>query len=53
MRARGLASPVVFALTMPIALFAPYAAEIVWLLIFPLTWLVFVLFFAEDREQPG
>jgi TMEM175 potassium channel family protein len=53
MRARGLASPVFFALTLPIAVFAPYAAEIVWLFIFPLTWLVFVLFFAEDREQPG
>jgi TMEM175 potassium channel family protein len=53
MRARSLASPVFFALTLPIALFAPYAAEIVWLFIFPLTWIVFVLFFAEDREQPG
>jgi uncharacterized membrane protein len=53
MRARGLVSPMFFALTLPIAVFAPYAAEIVWLLIFPLTWLAFVLFFAEDREQPG
>ena len=53
MRARSLASPVFFALTLPIAIFAPIAAEIVWLLIFPLNWLVFILFFAEDREQPG
>ncbi len=53
MRARGLASPVFFALTMPIAVFAPYAAEILWLLIFPVTWIVFVWFFAEDREQAG
>jgi TMEM175 potassium channel family protein len=53
MRARSLVSPVFFALTLPIAIFAPYAAEILWLLIFPLTWLVFALFFAEDREQPG
>jgi uncharacterized membrane protein len=53
MRARSLASPVFFALTLPIALFAPYAAEIAWLFIFPLTWIVFVWFFAEDREEPG
>jgi len=53
LRARGLSSPVFFALTLPIALFAPYAAEIAWLLIFPLTRLVFVLFFAEEEEQPG
>ena len=53
MRARGLVSPVFFALTLPIAIVAPYAAEIVWLFIFPLTWIVFVSFFAEDREEPG
>jgi TMEM175 potassium channel family protein len=53
LRARGLSSPVFFALTLPIALFAPYAAEIAWLLIFPLTRLVFAWFLADDHEQPG
>jgi uncharacterized membrane protein len=48
LRARGLSGPVFFALTLPIAVFAPYAAEIVWILVFPLTRLVFVWFFAED-----
>jgi uncharacterized membrane protein len=52
LRARSLSAPVFFALTLPIAVFAPYAAEIVWILVFPLTWLVFVLFFAEDHQQP-
>ena len=52
MRARGLAGPVVFALTVPIAVFAPYAAEAVWILIFPLTRIVFVWFLAEEHEQP-
>jgi TMEM175 potassium channel family protein len=53
LRARSLSTPVFFALTLPIAVFAPYAAEIVWVLIFPLTRIVFVWFFAEDREQPA
>jgi uncharacterized membrane protein len=53
LRARSLSSPVFFALTLPIAVFAPYAAEIVWILIFPITWLVFVWFLAEGHEQPG
>jgi uncharacterized membrane protein len=53
MRARSLSAPVFFALTLPIAVFAPYAAEIVWIFIFPLTWMVFVWFFAEEQEQPG
>jgi uncharacterized membrane protein len=53
LRARGVAGPVLFALTLPIALFAPYAAEITWLLAFPLTRLAFVWFFAEENEQPG
>ncbi len=53
LRARGLSGPVFFALTLPIAVFAPYAAEITWLLVFPLTRLVFVWFFAEEDEQPG
>jgi uncharacterized membrane protein len=53
MRARSLASPVFFALTLPIAVFAPYAAEIVWLFVFPLTRVVFVWFFAEEHEELG
>jgi hypothetical protein len=53
LRARGVSSPVFFALTLPIAAFAPYTAEILWILIFPLTWLVFARFLADRREQPG
>jgi uncharacterized membrane protein len=53
LRARGLLGPVFFTLTLPIALFAPYAAETTWILIFPLTRLVFVWFSAEENEQPG
>lgn len=53
LRARSLSAPVFFALTLPIAVFAPYAAEAVWVLVFPLTRLVFVLFFAEEHKQPG
>ena len=53
LRARGLSGPVFFALTLPIAAFAPYAAEVVWFLVFPLTRVVFVWFSAEERGQPG
>ena len=53
LRARSLSGPVFFALTLPIAVFAPYAAEIVWIFIFPLTWIVFAWFSAEEQEQPG
>jgi uncharacterized membrane protein len=53
LRARGLSGPIFFALTLPIAVFAPYVAEMVWILVFPLTWLVFAWFFAEENEQPG
>ena len=53
LRARSLSAPVFFALTLPIAAFAPYAAEILWILVFPMTWLVYVWFLAEDHEQPG
>jgi uncharacterized membrane protein len=53
LRARGLSGAVFFGLTLPIAVFAPYAAEIAWLLIFPTTRLVFVWFFAHDHERPG
>jgi uncharacterized membrane protein len=53
LRARGLSGPAFFALTLPIAVFAPYIAEIVWILVFPLTRLVFLWFFAEEDEKPG
>jgi hypothetical protein len=44
---------VFFALTLPIAVYAPYIVEIVWILVFPLTRLVFLWFFAEEDEKPG
>jgi uncharacterized membrane protein len=52
LRARGLSGPALFTLTLPIAAFVPYIAEIVWILVFPLTRLVFIWFSAEEREQP-
>jgi len=52
LRARGLSSPVFFALTLPIAAFAPYAAEILWFLVFPLNRLTYVWFSAEKHNQP-
>ena len=51
LRARGLVGPVFFALTLPVAAFAPYAAEILWFLVFPLTRIAYVWFIAEDRQQ--
>jgi hypothetical protein len=53
LRARGLSGPVFFGLTLPVAVFAPYAAEVVWFLVFPLTRLVFVWFSAEEQNQSG
>lgn len=53
MRARALSGPVFFALTVPIAAFAPYVAAAVWFLAFPLARVSFVWFFAEEPEQPG
>jgi uncharacterized membrane protein len=52
-RAITLSAAVFFVLTLPIALFAPYAAEITWLLAFPLTRLSYVWFFAARRDRPG
>ena len=52
-RARGLSAPVFFALTLPIAAFIPYAAEILWFFAFPVTRVVFVWFSAEERKQPA
>ena len=51
LRARGLSGPVFFGLTLPVAVFAPYAAEAVWFLVFPLTRVVFVWFSAEERNR--
>jgi len=51
MRARGLSGPVFFTLTLPVAAFAPYAAEILWLLVFPLTRIVYLWFFGEEQQQ--
>ena len=53
MRARGLSGPVFFALTLPIAAFAPYAAEILWFLVFPLTRITYVWFSDERHNQAG
>ena len=53
MRARSLSGPVFFALTVPIAAFAPYIAEVVWIFAFPLARMSNVWFFAEEPEQPG
>lgn len=52
LRARGLSSPVFFALTLPIAAFAPYAAEALWFFVFPLNRIIYVLFSAEKHNQP-
>jgi uncharacterized membrane protein len=53
LRARALSGPVFFALTVPIAAFAPYVAAAVWFLAFPLARVSFVWFFAEEPAQPG
>ena len=53
LRARGLSGPVFFGLTLPIAVFAPYVAEAMWVLVFPLTRVVFVWFFTEEHNQAG
>jgi uncharacterized membrane protein len=52
-RARSLSGLVFFALTVPIAVFAPYAAEITWVLAFPLTTLIFAWFYTDEDPQPG
>jgi len=53
LRARALSSPVFFALTLPIAAFAPYAAEILWFLVFPLNRMTYVWFSDERHNQAG
>jgi uncharacterized membrane protein len=52
LRARSLSGPVIFTLSVPIALFAPYAAEVLWILAFPLARVAFVWFYKE-RKHPG
>jgi uncharacterized membrane protein len=51
MRARGLFGPVFFALTLPVAIAAPYAAEILWFLAFPLARITFAWFLVEKDQQ--
>jgi uncharacterized membrane protein len=53
LRARSLAGPVLFTLTLPIAVFVPYAAEAAWILVFPLSRIIFAWFFAGEHERPG
>jgi uncharacterized membrane protein len=52
MRARGLFAVVFFALTFPVAMVAPYAAEILWVLAFPLSRITFAWFSVEKDQQP-
>ena len=53
MRARSLSGPVWFALTVPVAAFAPYVAEALWLLAFPLARMSFVWFSGEEHDEAG
>jgi uncharacterized membrane protein len=53
MRARGLSAAAFFALTLPVAIVAPYAAEILWFLAFPLSRISFAWFFVEKDQQPN
>ena len=52
-RARSLAGPVLFALSVPVAAFVPLAAELMWAFAFPLFRMVFAWFSAEEDQQPG
>jgi uncharacterized membrane protein len=51
LRTRSLVGPVFFALTLPVAAFAPYPAEVVWVLVFPVTRVVYAWFVAEEHQQ--
>jgi TMEM175 potassium channel family protein len=53
MRARSLSGPVFFTLTVPIAAFLPFVAEALWVFAFPLARIAFVMFYAEEHNQPG
>jgi len=50
LRARGLSGPAFFALTLPVAAFAPYAAEALWFLVFPLTRVAYGWYIAEEHQ---
>jgi uncharacterized membrane protein len=52
LRARGLSGPVLFALSVPIAVVDAHAAEILWVLAFPLARVTFVWFYEDKRKQP-
>lgn len=52
-RARSLSGPVFFALSVPVAAFVPFAAELMCVFAFPAARMVFVWFFAEEDRQPG
>ena len=51
MRARGLSAVALFAVTIPVAVIAPTAAEILWILAFPLTWIIFAWFSFDKDHQ--
>jgi TMEM175 potassium channel family protein len=51
MRARSMSGPVFFALTVPVAAFAPYVAEALWVFAFPLARISFVWFSAEQSGR--
>ena len=53
MRARSMSGPVFFALTVPVAAFAPYIAEALWIFAFPLARMSFVWFFDGEPGQPA
>ncbi|MGI9005302.1 MAG: hypothetical protein ACR2FU_03735 [Streptosporangiaceae bacterium] len=49
-RARTLSAPLLFAATVPIAMAAPYVAEVMWFLTFPAGRMAYVWFSASRRE---
>jgi len=44
---------VLFALSVPVATFAPYVAYALWMIAFPLARMSFIWFFGEEPQQPG
>jgi len=53
LRARGLAGPALFVLTLPFALVTPYFAEALWLLVFPLNRIVYVWVYRRVTATAG
>jgi uncharacterized membrane protein len=51
LRARGLSAPVYFALTIPVAVVAPYAAEVLWVLAFPFARITFAWFLGASNRR--